>query len=70
MRGRALFRWRHPAHSRWPVSAEQPEPRIWGKMISTRSQPNACPDCCANRRKYDGPTLAERKASLLEGEDG
>jgi hypothetical protein len=61
MRARALFRWRYPAHTTWPVLTAVPAPRVLGKMVSTRSQPNACPQCCANRRKYDGPSVAERK---------
>jgi hypothetical protein len=39
-----------------------PDPTWLGNMISTDGKPCSCSLGCGNRRKWDGPTLAERIA--------
>jgi hypothetical protein len=40
-----------------------PSPTWLGKMISTHGKPCSCSLGCGNRRKWDGPTVAERIAN-------
>jgi hypothetical protein len=61
MRGRALHRSLYPSHTDRSMSVAAPDVRVLGKMVSTRGPVHTCRDCCGNRRKYDGPSLAERR---------
>jgi hypothetical protein len=56
----------------WQVpGSKAPAPSdAWiGKMVSTHGKPCSCSLNCANRRRWDGPTLAERIAAEAVDED-
>jgi hypothetical protein len=61
LRLRAYLLRREAYHSSRPAPASDLDPRFLGVLISTHGAWCSCSMNCANRRRWEGPTLAERR---------
>jgi hypothetical protein len=69
MKERMRRYWRDYFRSSSDGKTENPTPQWIGNMVATHGKPCSCTLGCGNRRRWEGPSISERRRSIADLED-